>query len=640
MRADVIKGRDANHITRNANSISWKQSTTEYVMKGNKIISEEQCLKVIYSQMRHRAVSLGHPNVPISFSPSGSYTDLKRVNIGLDYLRNPKYSFEQKVDIAKGLMSHELAHIKYTCKKTRDKWISKLNQNEYWIANQSLFQSIQNILEDERIETNLIASHGGVADDLAIVKEHYFGKVLSLNPQGQTQEQVALLLYAVRYPSSIPQELIDRNQEFYDFVCEQIDKLYNGRRLPHKKDYAEILQASLDIIKKFSIEEPKSDDESKDGADGQDGEKSEENESNDGQSESKTIEEILDEHAQKKQELDNEEASEEDLSQTRNEMRDLVNQVKNAMRDAEKQFEELDDASQEEIDSFRDISKSNDLSEITEEGKHVPTHKRIIAPYVNAKNEINEQKDFDAHHNAIKPLKAKLFKAMNLQFDCQVRKVNNLKNGKIKNLVGAHSGRADVFTRKPKIKQQKLNLAVLIDSSGSMEGEKMDIARDFAMLFYQTFHNSPNVDLWIYGIRFDDTEEYYNPKLKGQFKKRFAGLRSGGGNDDGHQILTLAEKVRSHNDEPCVMVCVSDGDPASKAHTRSAVKQVSKMGIHPIQIGIGTDYASRGNDLFDDYAEVNINDLYSRVHTQDEIRTKAVSDFSKIVQTKIARVLA
>jgi hypothetical protein len=190
--------------------------------------------------------------------------------------------------------------------------------------------------------------------------------------------------------------------------------------------------------------------------------------------------------------------------------------------------------------------------------------------------------------------------------------------------------------------QEKLNLVILIDESGSMAYEKMDIARDFAMLFYQTFRNSPNVNLWMYGLRDHDkqhmTEEFYSPKMKGEFRKRFRGMVAGGGNDDGHQIVRLVDHVRSHNQEPCVMVCISDGVPYDGEYLKYAVRYAKSQNFFPIQIGIETNYAKNGNPYFSEWAEVTPQELYKG--ETSEVRRQVVKKFAQVVRTKVASVLA
>ena len=651
---DVINNRSRDFITRNTKSIKWSKGTTEFVLKGKSIGGVDEALKLIYSQMRHRAVSLGYPRVPINFDANGSYTDLKSIWVGLDYIHDKGFTLEQKVDIAKGLASHELAHIMYTCQQTKNRWEKTLTRDEVNLTNTQVFLDIANILEDERIETNLIKKFGGVADDLALVKRRYFSKVVDFNPQGEVQNALVLLLYIVRYPSSIPQELIDAQQDFYEFVCERIDTLYNKTRLTAKKDYEHILQASLDIIKVLPMGDGKSAEqvaqEAKEKA------KEAEKQMADASEKKYNIREDRDTEMSEAKSQDEANQIEDEAQQQIQEQDKVIREAKEERDEArEIQFnpfgrgnslkETLDARSDDDARNFEELSKNHNFDEITERGSFVKCEGHICKPIVDeGYSRYLPSEKFEEHHNAIKPLMGTLKQAMALQFETRNRIVRNQRSGRIKNVVGAHIGRQDVFARKPRMTQEKLNLVILIDQSGSMGDEKIEIARDFAMLFYQTFRNSPNVDLWLYGLRSYSgehrTEEFYSPKLKGEFRKRFRGMVDGGANDDGHQIVKLVDHVRSHTQEPCILVCISDGEPHDYDYLKYSVRYAKSQNFFPIQIGVGTEYEKLGNKFFDEWAEASFDDIYRNNLDLAELRRQVVKKFSQVVRTKVASVLA
>lgn len=643
---DIINNRDRDFITRNASAIAWNKGTTEYVLKGKTIGGLDEALRIIYSQMRHRAISLGHPTIAINFEANGSYTDLTSVWVGLDFIDDPNFSLEQKVDIAKGLLSHEIAHVKYTCRNANDRFVSNLSGDDYTLTKTRVFKDIANILEDERIETNLIKAHAGVADDIALVKRRYFSKVLNFNPQGQLQDSLLLLLYAVRYPSSIPQELIDSNASFYAYLCERLDTLYNKTRLTAKKDYEHILQASLDILKVLPVGEGESAEQAV-------------------QNQKQKIEDLEKQTADARNakfeaEKAVDEASEEGAPQEEIEkLREAMSQARDKFRESRNELSETKQSSplgngisdainpltEEEAKRFGELTAKHNFDEICEKGKYTKCEAKVDKPIVREDGDYSgalaSDELYDEHFNAIKPLMGQLRQAMAMQFDCQNKVVKNLRSGKIKNLVGAYGGRQDVFARKPRMNQQKLNLAILIDESGSMDGDKMNIAKDFAMLFYQTFHNSPNVTLWLYGIRSvgitQITEEFYSPKTKGEFRKRFRGMIAGGGNDDGHQIVSLVDHVRAHNSEPCVLVCISDGAPANEDYLKYSVRYAKSKDFYPIQIGIGTSYEQNGNPFFSEWAEVTKGNFRNKPIAQ--VREETIRKFSQVVRAKITSVL-
>lgn len=184
-------------------------------------------------------------------------------------------------------------------------------------------------------------------------------------------------------------------------------------------------------------------------------------------------------------------------------------------------------------------------------------------------------------------------------------------------LAEAYQGIPQVYVRKGISTTNKLSVCVLVDESGSMGGCRMDGARRGAILLNEALKNNPNVDLYIYGhsgdILYDGSTEINIYREGTKFCPNFSlgEARARCENRDGTAILEVGKRVRSLcGDRHVLMFVLSDGEPAAHHYygppayrdVREKVTEVQKMGIDVVQISI--ERVDGVEEMFDNYIEI------------------------------------
>jgi hypothetical protein len=189
-----------------------------------------------------------------------------------------------------------------------------------------------------------------------------------------------------------------------------------------------------------------------------------------------------------------------------------------------------------------------------------------------------------------------------------------------------------VFTQKQEHVSKDTAVSVVIDNSGSMGGQKMDLAMTAGYALCSTLDRVKIAHEVIgfttggwYGmpqsmrdamaeearkarIGWDRTTpivmpiyKTYDERLTATVKARFAFMKKAqpglNGNIDGESLEYAAERLLKRMEKRKVMLVLSDGQPAgghkSGPHLAAVVKQLGKMGIECIGIGIMDDSVSK-----------------------------------------------
>jgi len=202
-----------------------------------------------------------------------------------------------------------------------------------------------------------------------------------------------------------------------------------------------------------------------------------------------------------------------------------------------------------------------------------------------------------------------------------------------------------IYERYGEVKTNKLNIAVLVDESGSMDGSKIRKARQAAIFLYEVFKKVPDARIYIYGHSADSGEvkrgdtAIYTYVEDGITSNGYAlgNIHAKYNNRDGYAILAVGKKVRSMNNDPCLLFVISDGAPYASNYdgkraiddTRKKVTKVQSLDFQVIQIAIEEQVPCE--EMFDHYIRMtNIknlpNDLIAYVSRKVDklIRTKTI----------------
>ena len=183
-------------------------------------------------------------------------------------------------------------------------------------------------------------------------------------------------------------------------------------------------------------------------------------------------------------------------------------------------------------------------------------------------------------------------------------KINGLAQGKRISVNSIQRGDGKIFSKKL-IPDGDPNLAVcvLVDCSGSMDGDRMDAARKAAILLDDVL-TSVNVPHSVFGHTADRSGtgslnmiSYINfdePTKKAKY--RLANLRADYQNRDGNALEFCYQKLLKRPEERKLLIVISDGTPcahgyggsAANEHTQSIVKRYARK-VDTFAAAIGSD---------------------------------------------------
>ncbi|MBF0553222.1 MAG: hypothetical protein HQK96_01550 [Nitrospirae bacterium] len=208
--------------------------------------------------------------------------------------------------------------------------------------------------------------------------------------------------------------------------------------------------------------------------------------------------------------------------------------------------------------------------------------------------------------------------------------------------LGMHTKQENVFMKR--LKKEGMNTAVtlLVDSSGSMAGEKVVIAREIASLMVTTMETL-SIPCEVLSFtqdsgskfgrlsrseyaRFHPLCHYIHKPFDKRVKYCTRALNAVGGlereqNADGESVLWAASRLSSRTEMRKLLFVLSDGVPcncdseqsALSKHLKDVVELVSKHGIECVGIGIKTDVKT----YYKNYVRIDqLNDVVSRAYAK------------------------
>lgn len=212
---------------------------SEYILHPD---SQEDLIRNAYRVVSDMITVMDEPfKVNIAITPDNSSTDAKTVWVATKVFDDPDLPTGKKLDTFVGLAVHEGCHLLYT----------KFDEGRK--CSNGIVHSLQNIIEDERIERECGESKPGLANFLKASKYYYFYKYREdmvkagrLSGLDTFQSLMNTILAYVRYPKSID---LDNLQEFADVMLKVKEIL-----LPYPTSTSESTDAAekiYEVMKEF-----------------------------------------------------------------------------------------------------------------------------------------------------------------------------------------------------------------------------------------------------------------------------------------------------------------------------------------------------------------------------------------------------
>lgn len=527
--------------------------------------TQEDLIRRGYTLASEMLTAMNLPRkVRLRISRTGdSATDLKTVTVCTEYFDDKTLTVGAKLDIFMGLTIHEGCHVLYTTP----------TKSEDFGVNKRIIHTLWNIIEDERIEEKLGETKPGFARFLEKSRYYYFdqyyldaGMIDEVAEKTDAEQLLNLILRIIRYPVYLKEEDFER----FGFYLKKIKEIL----LP----FPDSTKAALDAAKRIYevIRDFYRDKETADSKEASYGE---------GDADAKGRGSSCGD-----EELDRKIAS--DAS----EMLEGLSKLTGAETADSKEAKTLSDDDMATMVKDKGGLLGEICEGLVELGSGTDTY------FTPAPSDASR---YEKSHQRVRRYVPAISKI--IRGHCREYKLihRSMRSGVLdtNKLAEAIQGVSTVYIREGEVKSDRVAVCVLIDESGSMSGERIEAARDTAVLLNEAVGSIPQVELFIYGhtgdIRTSRSTELHVYREKGYSPKYALGsVRACCENRDGIAIYEVAQRVRKQTQLPVLFFILSDGAPCAGSyhgesamnHVREMVNKVEAMQFNVVQVCINHSY--------------------------------------------------
>lgn len=520
----------------------------------------------------------------------------------------------EAVDVFCGLTIHEGCHLLYTKLNDFKRWI--VEHEKSGTKDLSLRKYIFNVIEDERVETELGKEKPGLSVFLEKSKKFYLSssEAEKLKHSGSSdkfekiKKIVGTLFQIIRYPKDVTPEDIDVSYEFFDRVQEYLVPLPENT-----KETTKAADQICDLLLVMFSEEMHD------------------------------LEEKLEADKLRKSEAIKE-LIEDILGDPK--LSELIKKILGASLKVGKDCKEGYRG-----DFFSSSLSSSEVSEAVKanhgilgkilEGFYEPGQDKdtVFIKSEDGWGSSSEKETYIQDREVIKEYIPSIKKILSSNNKDYTGILHGCKSGTLdtSKLAEAYQGVEHVYFRNYQVKTKKTSVCIVIDESGSMcYGDRETRARQAAILLNEAFKDLPGVNLYIYGHSADEKTMYddvstdiYVYREPGQ-KKEYALGNSHARleNRDGTALREIAKRVRKFDNNEVLMFILSDGSPSARRYrggdaeedTKKAVQEIEKQRFIPIQISISAYHDP--SSMFKNY--IMIEDLRTLAPELGKLVKKAV----------------
>lgn len=591
LREDFLERNGENYTSaERSGRLGWEQTLSSGSAYSAAMLSpkdDADLHRIAYNHARDMIVAMNTPfKVRIALTPDASFTDSKVVSVATDMFDDTRLSVGQKIDIFTGLAIHEGSHLLYTDFRVMPR------------ARNRVIADLFNIIEDERIEMLTGQERPGLANFLGCVKYYYFDRHstrMQASSAGAPPERsvrlINSILSMIRYPKAMEE----------DDLREFADTLYDVREviLPYPKTCAEAFSAAqriFDIIRRFFNQEQKkrAPKEAKGGEGNGSGTQGRQPSLSDEQLE-KMLGSLLDSLE-----------------------KDVTGQPSDGTTPAGMKPDRMSGA----------ISKDG-----TRLGKALEGELEIgSTDRVNIHRPDADRSRYEESLSRVRRFVPAMATALRGNGTDRSLDLRGLRSGHLDTckLAEAVQGVENIYCQERTVRADRMAVCVLVDESGSMEGEKIEAARDTAVLLNEAISGIRNVDLYIYGHTTENGQfvklNAYREGKASKDKHVLGSIDADWSNIDSKAIREAASRVRARTREKCLFFIVSDGAPCEPAeNVRKAVKELSRDGFSFVSIGIDFEYDPSA--MYDHH--VSMTDMSRLAPELGKMIKKAIMDNSK-----------
>ena len=170
-----------------------------------------------------------------------------------------------------------------------------------------------------------------------------------------------------------------------------------------------------------------------------------------------------------------------------------------------------------------------------------------------------------------------------------------------RHLFGPAVGECNIFKQVRKGRQISKAITVLLDSSGSMKDDQMELARKSVLAVTEALSGLPGIDIQAYTFGGDIRQLKSWRAMRGEYSSNVAGVESGGGTP---MISALWAAINSRHDCPArdpnhLFLVMTDGAPRNFVGTQKLLEQIRRSNIDVIGVGMGAGVSAKVmHDLF------------------------------------------
>lgn len=519
--------------------------------------------------------------IQLNVDAETSCTDGKTVIVSTKVYDDNKIDNNVKLDVFLGTTIHEFSHILYTD-------MAEIRKNR---PNKFLF-NLFNTIEDERIEYNTTQNYPGYANFIGQAKYYYFDLLYKkAEKQDDLMDVLQNILYIVRYPARVDTKVIYQHQVLFDKIKKVLCDFGNNSKEAYDKA-EKIYKLLLDYFKfpPPPPEEQQEGDEEQDQSDSSEGQSDsgEGQEGSDGSSDPQNSKQS----SQKQDSKDNEGSDKNSKTQSSPKSGSDEGSAGKKKQEPIKAYtqEEIKQAAEKLAEQMRCLITSN-TSLNSNEIKDEWDSKEIADEYKQIKDDvfIVKQEDYERRYKAdfdtVKQHINGLVNTFSKFFVEQEYRLTGMRRGVLdtNKLAEAYQAVETVYSNKFKRTTPGLDVCVLIDESGSMNGTNIASARKCAILLNEVFLRLKQCDFYVYGHTADNRhigEVTINVYRDHWNRNRYAlgKVESYSNNKDSVAIEETYKMVRKQTSKPLLMFVISDGAPnAYGLGGQPAVEEVKKV---------------------------------------------------------------